>query len=399
MDPSAAAPQIRKVVALGMDPYPWDYPDLADTVRLMTRYWIGMRRLFINPPAGFRRARAQATPMTLAWRLQSRGDVVVATPPLEPLPGLPGLRQLRAVWRGRTLPGVVASVLGKSWREDTLFYCSSAGIRASHQALRTLAPRWSVLDVLDDNLAFPGLSALERADLSSRFAALARRVTVVVAVSEPLVRRLRDTYGIRAVWLPNALDLEAFTPRADFDAPLPELAGLPRPMVGFVGALTNWLDYELLWKIAGSPRGFTLVSAGPVLPGQIPAPWLDRLRRHPRVAFLGPVPYAQVGHLLHQMDLLILPRNYAPHSLASDPLKLYEYLATGKPVLSTAIPAAARFASSVQVASDHTQFLAALESWEEWAPRKTWPPLEDLSWARRCRAVLELVYAASPRHG
>lgn len=120
------------------------------------------------------------------------------------------------------------------------------------------------------------------------------------------------------------------------------------------------------------------------------------LREHPRVALLGPRPYEQVPHFLHQFDVLLLPRNYESHSLASDPLKLYEYMATGKPVVATAIPSVARFGDLIYVCSTREDFFSSLrrapDEWSEERAAKVMRVVREMSWQKRAERMMGLFY-------
>lgn len=252
---------------------------------------------------------------------------------------------------------------------------------------------------MDDNLSFPRLK--EGHQLREAFAYLVSRASLVTAVSEPLVGRIQEEFGVKVYYLPNGVEVERFAPRPEYGVPWPELRSLERPLLGFVGTLTDWIDYQLLLDLADSLSCGRLLLAGPVIEEAVPADLLEALRRHPRVVLLGPQSYEKVPHLLHQLDLLLLPRNYLPHSLACDPLKLYEYLATGKPVVATDLPAVRRFAGLIYVAREREEFIELVgRALREWTPEKAEiarRTAESFSWRHRANRMTNLLEEASLR--
>jgi len=386
--------EIRNVIILGMYPYSWHYRGIMDTVRLMTAAFNVPNKIFLNPSVGFRRAKAEKQPLRLSWRACWDQDVLVCTPPLEPIPSSCGLGEFKDSWSLYMLRRFIERRLGVRWREETVVYVTSGGISQSYRLMRGLQPRYAVFDVLDDNLSFPGVK--HRNALQKQFAYVLKNATVVTAVSQFLVNHLRDAYGITAHYLPNGVDFERFAYCPAYGEPLQELSPLERPLLGFVGTLTSWIDFELLMLIAENLERGTLVLIGPVARGAVPAEVTRLLHGHPRVAYLGPQPYERVPHFLHQFDVLLLPRNYESHSLASDPLKLYEYMATGKPIVATAIPSVRRFADLIYVCESRRDFLSsllrALNEWSQEKANKEIDAVREMSWHKRAEHMMRLVY-------
>lgn len=128
--------------------------------------------------------------------------------------------------------------------------------------------------------------------------------------------------------LPNAADSNRLL--ADSDSPEPlELARIPRPRIGFTGSLSYRVDADLLETVARQRPDWSLVLIGPVSNGDLTA----RLSSFANVHFLGPKPYAELGRYLSRIDVGLVPYRILPEM--GDPLKLYDYLAFGMPVVAT----------------------------------------------------------------
>jgi glycosyltransferase involved in cell wall biosynthesis len=207
-----------------------------------------------------------------------------------------------------------------------------------------------VYDCLDDFAAFhPDAGRIEEAE-----ARLAARADVVFATAEALETRMRRL-NARTVRLPNGADGDHFAPAAAAVLPAPpDVARIPGPVLGYVGEMARWFDAELVQALARHDPSWQIVLIGPVHGDGI-AP----LRALPNVHYLGPKPYRELPAYLHRFDVGLLPFRIDRLTAAVDPVKLYEYLAAGKPVVSTRLPEASRHGDAVIVA-DRAAFPAAV---------------------------------------
>jgi GT2 family glycosyltransferase len=128
-----------------------------------------------------------------------------------------------------------------------------------------------------------------------------------------------------------------------------------RAVIGYYGAIAEWFDLDLLEKVAISfPDSLVL------LIGADTAGAKDRLKHLPNVEFLGEKPYSELPFYLHGFDLCLLPFKVLPLTLATNPVKVYEYLSAGKEVVSIELPEMKQFGELVRVAADHDAFVAAV---------------------------------------
>lgn len=127
-----------------------------------------------------------------------------------------------------------------------------------------------------------------------------------------------------------------------------------RPVIGYYGAIAEWFDPELVRAVAEvQPEALV------VLVGSDTAGVGAQLSDLPNVRMVGEVPYADLPYWLHGFDVCILPFKVIPLTLATNPVKVYEYLAAGKPVVSVDLPEMAQFGECVSVASGTAAFAAA----------------------------------------
>jgi glycosyltransferase involved in cell wall biosynthesis len=179
-----------------------------------------------------------------------------------------------------------------------------------------------------------------------------KRADLVLAVSEHLVSRCQSAG--RCALFPHAVDFEHFA-KASTTLPHPDLQQIPGPRIGFFGLLYEKIDYELLTKIANRFTEASLVLIGPI--DYCP----ESIKALPNVHLLGPKPYAELPKWLAGLDVLLLPYVMDEMIRQSNPLKLRECLATGKPTVSVEVPEARDHEPHIRVAETHEEFLRALE--------------------------------------
>lgn len=216
-----------------------------------------------------------------------------------------------------------------------------------------LHPERTLYECVDEYTAARGLiSANTVARLEEH--TLSRADACVVTAEGLLPRRAALNHNTHLI--PNAADVEHFSPDARHLATEPpELQPIPHPRLGFVGALNYWIDLDLLTHVAQHRPMWQLVLVGPVGVN------VSILAKFPQVHLVGRVAYRDVPAWVHGFDLCINP--YVMNELAEgcSPLKLYEYLASGKPVISVPMREALKFAPPVYVGTGQQGFLEACE--------------------------------------
>ena len=157
--------------------------------------------------------------------------------------------------------------------------------------------------------------------------------------------------------IPNGAAYEIFSRvQTEKDTlPCPEdMKDLPHPIYGFVGMLQECIDYALIEKLAKSRPNATIFLIGRTLPGVD----LTNLKQYPNIVFHGLVPQPELPAYLAQMDVCLNVFRAGALSKDVSPLKFYEYLATGKPIVSTREPLQVEdFKDVVYIARNPEMFL------------------------------------------
>ncbi len=223
--------------------------------------------------------------------------------------------------------GMIAGKLGES---ELIYYC------------------------VDEYTAFTGSSALKEIEEK-----LFRDADLVVVSAEKLFEGKKqfnpNTHIIR-----HGTDWRHFRTALDESTLIPdEIANLPKPVIGFHGLLADWVDYELIKKVAAHFSEGSVVLIGKIAVDAEQK--VKILNDVPNVYFLGRKPYAELPAYCKGFDVALNPFAINELTLAANPLKVREYLAAGLPVVSTDIPEV-RVLNDCLVGVDHDDFIAKIEA-------------------------------------
>ena len=212
-----------------------------------------------------------------------------------------------------------------------------------------------VYDWIDDLSVFPHDPGM----LRRNHARAVRAADVVASVARKLHDQLTPSRP-DAVYLPNAAEFDRFARPAvrPRDPELHELLTHSSAVAGYYGALAAWFDYPLLKAVAGLLPDWGFVLIGPDYDGSIHTAGLDECHN---IKWVGPRDYVSLPGYLQLFDVAIIPFAINEITLATSPLKLFEYFSGGVPVVTTPMPECVAF-PEVRIAATAAEFAAALEA-------------------------------------
>jgi glycosyltransferase involved in cell wall biosynthesis len=200
--------------------------------------------------------------------------------------------------------------------------------------------RLSIYHCVDDYAAIEHFNHYRRVaiyDSSKREVSLVRQADLMVVTAPRLKERwqsLRDDIQM----LPNVADTALFATALDPGPEHPALAAIPAPRVCFIGALDAYkVDFTLLRGVASACPNLQFVSVGPI--GFADQTRNDDIPRLPNLRYLETLPQAELPSLLRGCAVCLIPYHLNDYTASVSPLKLYEYLAAGCPVVATPLPA------------------------------------------------------------
>ena len=163
-------------------------------------------------------------------------------------------------------------------------------------------------------------------------------------------------YAKQVLRLPNGADYEHFA-LPPVDGNIQAAAFGSGPVIGYYGAIADWFDTQLVGELARRRPGWQFVLVGSTRYADLSP--LDGL---PNVQLLGEQPYERLPIFLHQFDAAIIPFTATPLTHATNPVKLFEYLSAGKPVVATDLEELRQYAEFVRLAASPDEWLSQLEA-------------------------------------
>jgi glycosyltransferase involved in cell wall biosynthesis len=222
-------------------------------------------------------------------------------------------------------PGALAKRLGESL---TVYYC------------------------IDDYAAFPGMDkvAIQKSDDD-----LTRAADVVFVASPALVDG-KKALNPNSFYSPHGVDFDLFAKASDlaFDE-AEETRSLRHPVIGYFGVLGDWIDYELLVFLARSRPEWTFLFVG------YAAGDASALQACENVVLTGAKKYEELPRWARAFDVAIYPNRLTRQTKHANPLKIREYLATGKPIVSITTPITIMMSELIYLADTKEDYLAAIE--------------------------------------
>jgi glycosyltransferase involved in cell wall biosynthesis len=335
----------RDIVCVGFAD--WDTELWTNQHHLMSRLARDNRVLFVES-LGLRRPQLAGRDLARIWRRLQRGlappreadGLYVLSPLVLPLHGSRVARAINA----RLLPALVHRAARRLGLQRPILW---GYVPQAEALVETLDPSLIVYHCVDD------IAAHERIDTASFRAAEARfaaHADLVLASAPALAQRL-GTISDHVLYAPNVADTALFSRALGPGEPDQAMAALPAPRIVFTGAISAIkLDMGLLVELAQLRPWWSFALVGPVGPGD-PRTDVTALAAQPNIHLLGGRTYEQLPDVLRAADVGLIP--YARNELTESifPMKVYEYLAAGLPVIATPLPALAGVAGVSSAAS------------------------------------------------
>ena len=308
----------------------------------------------------------------------------------------------------------------RSW--SRLFNWSTEGLRLAHvrwlarrhgmhspilwvfdamraHAVGTFREKLVVYQVLDNYVEFfhPEAYSL-RAAMASNEAKMLARADVVFAVSESLHQRCARA-NPHSFLVPNGVDYDLFQATIANSQIPPDMRLISGPVIGYVGSIQPHIDFSILERLAMEHPKWSLVLVGPEGLGNDRSRF-EALLGRPNVHYLGCKAVKDVPVYINSCDVCLMPYGVAISTVPDcDSIKLYEYLACGKPIVSTDFPSIRRVNHLVRIARDDSEFIKYVgESLVEEAGRQIErkATAKEHSWQRRVDVISEVIRSRLP---
>lgn len=208
---------------------------------------------------------------------------------------------------------------------------------------------------------------------------------IVFTVSQPLLEKALK-HNPHSYELMHAAGNELFQVSGE----IPEdIRNIPGPVIGYVGTIMDRFDVELVAQAIERLPECSFVFIGDIHASRINISTLQRKNTY----FLGGKTYSELSVYMSRFDVCILP--YKINSFSSVPTKIFDYLATGKPVVSIPFPESEKLKDYFRFASSNDDFIdaikAALDENSEELKKARIRKAQDNTWVHRAREILETI--------
>ena len=187
---------------------------------------------------------------------------------------------------------------------------------------------------------------------------------MVWTVSDGISQEIRSLGG-ESVRSDNGVDWSAFA-RAGGLEPAPDIISIPQPRIGLVGRLNDRIDWHLVENICRRRPAWNLIFVGPIYGDENQCRDTRRIllgeSRPPNLYHLPGVPPEEIPNKLAGLDVGLIPYQPVGANLSINPLKLYQFLATGLAVVAAPLPSLRVFDGYLRLASTPADFCAAIEA-------------------------------------
>lgn len=183
---------------------------------------------------------------------------------------------------------------------------------------------------------------------------------------------------------------DSFDENYEFEPEFTEILSLKKPIVCYYGALAKWFDYDLIKKIAATNK-YSVVLFGI----KYDESFDENISNEKNIYFLGPRDYKILKNYAKKCDILTIPFKINDITRATSPVKVFEYMALNKPIVTTDMNECRKY-KSVLIGNDHEDFIAKLNTALNLSNDSDYLSLLDKEarendWSMKAKAIIDLV--------
>ncbi len=309
---------------------------------------------------------------------------------LTPTKWFPNSVPLGRVWNEKHLRSQIKQAIGDlNWLPTHLWINQH---EAAHLRDEEIAPR-SIYDITDDWTKFSGNQS-QLGLITNQDAALCKTCEHVIVCSQQLFDDKTSFVDLDRLHLvPNGVHVDHYKTVADTNFPVHELAqNWVNPVFGYTGTIHgDRVDVQLITAVAKAYPSATIAMVGPNL---LAGADKHAVNQFSNIVFTGSLPYSDLPEIMRAFDVCMVPHLVTPFTESLNPIKLWEYLAAGKPIVSTNVAGFRDFSELVHVAESYDVFLQNLdvalnEDSSIAAARQT--VAQQHSWDKRIDQVIQIL--------
>lgn len=258
----------------------------------------------------------------LDFKNEKKNNIHVINPAVIPIHSNPFIRKINTA--------VIKKLLKKQIKEYNLddfilWIYNPSHIVANN--INSLGQSLTIYDCVDDMAAFSGVSS----DVIESEKIIINNSDIVFTTSKELFKK-HNVYKNNCEYIPNGVKLSDFSSKKDFHIKeIENLKAEGKPVIGFIGAVHDWVDLDLVYDAAITRPNYNFVIVGPV--GEVS--YINKFKDIDNVHFLGKQAKERVPYFIEKFDVCMIPFKCNELTKSVNPLKLYEYLCMKKNVVTT----------------------------------------------------------------
>jgi glycosyltransferase involved in cell wall biosynthesis len=226
--------------------------------------------------------------------------------------------------------------------------------------------------------------------LKNNYNYIDKNTDLIFTVSEDLLKLFPNNKNTH--WIPNGVDTEKFKiNNLEFRIKDKNSITIKKPIIGYVGFIQNRIDMDLIKYIAEQNLNKSIVLIGEVWPDAS----IEKIKNKKNVYLLGHIKYQELPKYIQQFDIAIIPHKINKFTKSMNPLKLYDYLACGKPVVTTPIAGIENFKDLINIAFSKEEFnnkiQEALKNNTEELEKIRINSIQNHSWGKRIDDILRYI--------
>ncbi|MGR6837213.1 glycosyltransferase [Syntrophomonas erecta] len=211
---------------------------------------------------------------------------------------------------------------------------------------------------------------------------------IVITTSEKLYAMARSINPATYL-VPNGCDFNYFVQASNKAFPVPDdMQGLTGPIIGYVGVIASWLDFQLIEQLALGFPHCQIVMVGPLYN-------VSDVPRHPNIHYLGFKAYEQLAAYTQMFDVGIIPFRSSSMVESVNPIKMWEYMASGMPIVTSDLPEANKYGDLVLYSQTYQQFMdnikLALEHDDQEKRAARIALAQENSWLSRAKQIVNII--------
>jgi len=251
-----------------------------------------------------------------------------------------------------------------------------------------------VFDTVDNWTEHPGyLKLMKRKKLLANYKKIAQKADIIFTVSKELLDFYKKFDRMQNIsWIPNGVDFDHYTNSQNYQKPT-AIDNETKPIIGYIGTIQDRLDFDLIKFIAEKNKDKIIVLGGPVWKSVKKE--IESKLNLPNIKFLGRINWQDAPAYLNKFDVCIIPHKLDKFIKSTNPMKMYEYLALGKPIITTEGAGIKDFEKYLYIANDNEKFnqliQKALAEDADEIKAKRIEIAKQQDWSKRVSKMLDLI--------